>query len=185
MEDDMRKLVVLMLVLGLATVANAGLWISVNGTVDPPDSSITINPSDWIEIDVYSDGLTQSQQEFYLTIDGVGHVDITSAVNSVNPPGYPDTVIDIGVLFDPDPLDPGKYIFMDLAVLGGPPAPPVPLGTAVDHIFLHCDGGPGDVLITVFGSMDGELDTQIIHNTPEPMTIALLGLGGLFLRRKR
>jgi len=29
------------------------------------------------------------------------------------------------------------------------------------------------------------MDSQIIHQIPEPITLALLGLGGLFLRRRK
>jgi len=33
--------------------------------------------------------------------------------------------------------------------------------------------------------LEGDLGDLVIHQIPEPMTIALLGLGGLFLRRRR
>ena len=82
----------------------------------------------------------------------------------------------------------------------------------IDHIGIHCDGlGTATVALTVdddntsqWGttrvSPDSAIDPDaaaqeadlealggqlIIHQTPEPMTIALLGLGGLFLRRRK
>jgi hypothetical protein len=75
---------------------------------------------------------------------------------------------------------------------------------AIDHIGIHCTA-PGDVTITVAAAnvakpwgqvfmmtsegaatdheaLGGEL---IVHQIPEPMTVLLLGLGGLFLRRRK
>ena len=54
----MKKLVVMVLVLSMAVVANSTLLISVNGVVNPPDSEIIIMPSDRIILDVWSDGQT-------------------------------------------------------------------------------------------------------------------------------
>jgi hypothetical protein len=52
---------------------------------------------------------------------------------------------------------------------------------------LHCDFG-GDALVYLLNGDDNViLDSITIHQTgvPEPMTIALLGIGGLFLRRRK
>lgn len=77
----------------------------------------------------------------------------------------------------------------------------------MDELWFHCDA-EGDVIIelvafgdvTKFVDYDASgnagatelivpagtvLDTLIIHQIPEPMTFGLLGLGGLFLRRRR
>ena len=75
---------------------------------------------------------------------------------------------------------------------GAYPPPPL-LGKLVDSILLHCEG-IGEVTLTLASIYDpgtGEpvsitvMDTQVIHQIPEPMTFALLGLGGLFLRRRK
>jgi hypothetical protein len=52
------------------------------------------------------------------------------------------------------------------------------------RITLHCSG-LGDVVVTVWDTDGVEpLATAIIHQIPEPASLLLLGLGGLFLRRK-
>ena len=55
----MRKLLVLMLVLGMASLASATLQISIDGmpTPDPVDSEIWLTPSQTIILDIYTDAL--------------------------------------------------------------------------------------------------------------------------------
>jgi len=172
----MKKLLVLTMVLVICSMANAMLKISVDGVVDP-QQEIRIDASDYVTIDVYSDGiLTSPAQDFFLIAEGPGAWDVSKATNTVNPPGYPDSVMIADWTMEND-------VFLDLSILAIP-IPPLPAGTLIDLITLHCEG-PGDVLISLVGSTDGVLDTQIIHQIPEPMTIALLGLGGLFLRRRK
>lgn len=178
----MKKLLVLMMVLGIASAANAALLISVDGVVDPPDTEVTIMPSDTVVIDIWGDGQT-GMGDFFLGIGvgGPGTLDVTNAVIL-----YPGT--DVGIA-EGEPgyapyIGPGVDVPFYMVTLTDLAVPPTPLeGTLVDEILLHCDG-PEDVLI-VLTDIDGiVLDTQVIHQ-PEPMTIALLGLGGLFLRRRK
>jgi len=64
--------------------------------------------------------------------------------------------------------------------------PPSPAIAAGDHILIHVIGvGEGSTQLRLLGD-DGEtvLDECTINVVPEPMTIALLGLGGLLLRRR-
>jgi hypothetical protein len=58
-------------------------------------------------------------------------------------------------------------------------------GKLVDEIIFHCTGGGDTVLTLVTADLQVVEDIQIIHNIPEPMTIALLALGGLLLRRRK
>jgi len=174
----MKKLLVLTMVLVTCSMANAMLKISVDGVVDVPDTEILIDKSDTVVIDVMSDGQDLSGPAL-MYIHGPAVYDLSLATNTVNPPGYPDSVLEV---------EPGM-IFMDLAIVLVP-IPNLPQGKLVDLISLHCEG-PGDVLIelymdySVYGGELTLMDTQIIHQIPEPMTIALLGLGGLFLRRRK
>jgi hypothetical protein len=69
----------------------------------------------------------------------------------------------------------------------------------VDHVLLHCDDAPGDVVVWMSPDVagGGSIYTTgmpydgtwgagvVVHQVPEPMTIALLGLGGLALLRRR
>ena len=179
----MKKLIVLALVLSMATMANAGLKISVDGQIDPPDTQIVLAYSDTVVIDVWSDGQELADAPAFLYISGPGSLDISHAINFVNPPGY-SASIDLWTDF---PM-PGDQVWMDLAIpaIGAV----IPLGKAIDGIILHCEG-VGEVTLSLYmdrtpnvGGIFELMDTQVIHQIPEPMTMALLGLGGLFLRRR-
>jgi hypothetical protein len=177
----MKKLIVLVLVLSMATIANAGLKIGVGGQIDPQDTSITLRPSDEVVISVYSDGIGTLETEVYmLSVTGLGVIDVSNAINNVNSNANHDTVLAVG-----DPI-PGQLIFMDMITVSVPPTA-FPVGTMIDQLIFHCEGvnlqNP-DVLLTLTGDVTGVFDTQVIHQIPEPMTMALLGLGGLFLRRR-
>jgi len=76
------------------------------------------------------------------------------------------------------------YVMVDLADLNTTAEGKPLLGILVADIAFHCDG-PGVVILNLFNS-NGELrDTlTIVQEVPEPMTLGLLGLGGLFLRRR-
>lgn len=167
----MKKLLVLMMVLGIASAANASLLISVDGVVD---SDVEIAPSTYVTIDVFSDGQTIADTEVYMMIIGPATLDISAGTV------YGELGVPIEKLID---LGDGLY-YIDLVIPAAPVVPPIPEGVVVDLITFHCEG-PEDVTI-LLGSTPGgsEFDTQVIVQ-PEPMTIALLGLGGLFLRRRK
>jgi copper(I)-binding protein len=63
---------------------------------------------------------------------------------------------------------------------------PTVQGMLVRSVFFHCDG-PGDATIALVDD-DGQIvDSQVVHQIPEPATMMLLGLGGVLaaIRRKR
>jgi hypothetical protein len=75
-------------------------------------------------------------------------------------------------------------VFVNLADGSIPPA--ALNGVLVDLIDFHCTGQPGDVMLYLAeAAVFTVFDTQVIHQIPEPITFALLGLGGLFLRRRK
>ena len=72
----------------------------------------------------------------------------------------------------------------EFSVVSFPPSPAIEAG---DHILIHIVGvSEGSTRLTLYDS-DGvtALDQCTIAVIPEPTTIALLGLGGLLLRRRK
>jgi hypothetical protein len=181
----MKKLLVLMMVLGIAGAANAALLISVDGVVDPPESEIELIESDWVTLDIWGDGQTDPST-FFLGIDvqGPASLDLSQAEMLytgndalVDWLDYPEIADMLGLQ---NPL-----VLLSLNDLPPVGTPKEPLeGTLVDGIRLHCDG-IGEVTVLLYDGDGVLLDTQVIHQIPEPMTLGLLGLGGLFLRRRK
>lgn len=184
----MKKLLTLAVILGLASMASAGLLISVDGIVDPPDSSITIAPSDVVILDIYN---TAAGFEGYWvlycqtscgTISG-GYIAITDP-DVASMCFIDNDAVGNGYI----PLEPGANGVWGGAFGSISPAKAVPAGVIYDGIEFHCEA-PGDCVVILQQVTDmWELgviyDTQIIHQIPEPATIALLCLGGLLLRKK-
>jgi hypothetical protein len=186
----MKKFLVLMMVLGMATMANASLQISVGGDTDPVLSEYTLTgPSDELILDIWATntvvyGGGDDWAGFELICNPMQAV-ISGGVSLW--PGEPGVTIGNGINYAGlpafVPLEDG--VSGTIVIMGAGVGP----GKVFDGILLHCEGGMGDVVITLWGSTDyitgTLLDTVIIHQIPEPMTMALLGLGGLFLRRRK
>jgi len=152
--------------LTMATSAHAAMKLSVNDVVDPPDTEVYIYPSDHVIIDVHCWGELATIAGLIVT-EGPASVDASNAWIIENW-GISDDPVIVDVTDDP-------LI----------PLPIMPDGKIIDLIDLHCMG-EGDVTINLLHAGTGELfDSQVIHQIPEPMTIALLGLGGLLVRCRR
>lgn len=191
----MKKIITLLLMFVMCGSAFATLAIQ---PVVGGQTEITVNPSDifyvdlvWLN-DVYGPPGELSAADMQIVIDGPASI-VDIAELTLNA----DYVGSAGEL---------NYAGLDgLFSVTSWNAGAAPGEIIIDHIGIHCDG-PGDVRITVTigNSVQGislvdwndpldtdnggpglDVATLLVHQTPEPMTIALLGLGGLFLRRKK
>jgi hypothetical protein len=177
----MKKLLAVILVLGMASIANADLVLSVNGEVAPDE--ITIATSDIITLDLM---VTEG------TITG-GQVEIVLS----NPQGE---LLQDAVWFP----DNASFMFAwyvmaqdssHIEITGGNFGPVAAPLVIMDGLLFHCVEETEviiDLHVTGDTTIDGEsvpistiLDTITVTQIPEPMTVALLGLGGLFLLRRR
>jgi len=193
----MKKLLTLLIIFGLASIANAGLVFTVNGAPQPDE--ITIGPSDIIELDLeldtgtitsYTVGYYLSNAKAELITDGASgsYPDITEPMTDIEFPAAFDFAGEIsagGTRSQYVQFGAGQFMSNPLE------APQV----LMKELYVHCLE-PGDVVLNIYVEgttiIDGVtltsgelLHTLTIHQIPEPMTIALLGLGGLFLRRRK
>jgi hypothetical protein len=184
----MKKLMVFLILLTvLCSSASALLQISVGGEKNPVDSEIVLAPSDHIMLDIWNDEtLTASNTPITLAL-------IVDATAGNMDGGVPQTIGDSVIFsFDtdvvPQPIGAGKTgmwggvtVFTTNIAAGS---------TLIDLIDFHCVG-PLEALIqliqldNVTGIPTGVIYDEVSIHQPEPMTIALLGLGGLFLRRRK
>jgi hypothetical protein len=186
----MKNVLIVFTVLAMASVANATLSISFNGATDLPDSQIFLKPSETAVIGVYAVA-EKAVWTNIIVLEGLGSADLTGM--SIIALGVDEDYI-VDWTNDPDAIgfvkglgyNPfGIVVSALIHVAGEPMAIPenVPM---IDGIKLHCEGYPGDVIVSLLDGADGALlDRMVIHQIPEPITFALLGLGGLFLRRRK
>ena len=225
----MKKLAVLIMVLGMASLANAAvLELSVDG-----NTSLTeywMAPSDTFVLDVFASSgyiggdfiITLSNDQGAMSYDDQTDGPIWYATTYINPIDigggeYFDQVVDFDFAFgitggEATPDIPTTST--QIGIGGGNFGTPIPFAeghyegqVVVDGIVFHCEEAT-DVTITITAAGDpqaGEgittdldfdgtnetilggtvIDTILIHQTPEPATMALLGLGGLLLRKRK
>jgi len=181
----MRKLLVLMLVFGLASMANAALRISVNDNKNPTDSDYTLRSSETITLDIWTDATIPILSVTYWVLV----VDTTMGRISDGVCKYPDDAVIwpdaalAGIRGLPSYSD-GVWGLIAVFSPAGIPANAV----IYDEIIFQCKG-VGDAVVELYTTdlvgTNTVVDSVVIHQIPEPMTIALLGFGGLLLRRRR
>lgn len=188
----MKKLLVLALVLGIAGFASAGLKISVNGNQNYADD-LTLRPSETAVLDIFTDAAIVPTGDyvlpFYALVVHMGQGQITAdPVASKVLQGYDAVFIDNGAAaVAAMPVPEGmEGAYGGLTIWSTDPAL-VAGQTIFDGIIFHC-AGPIDAVIQLWRIDDtwglGELMDEVVIHQPEPMTMLLLGLGGLFLREK-
>jgi hypothetical protein len=185
----MKKLLVVGLVMLMASMANAVIIeLSVDGQLTPGQAVVELEPSDTFVIDIYdSQGYTQLGQDGYVI--AMSDMAVSSISGGIILPDHLDSVIlggnqelaDLGFVGKT-----GVLAFLGSSAGSGTPtwAP----GKVVDEILFHCDVYPGDTVIELLWTADFTewtvVDSIMVHQIPEPMTMSLLGLGALLIRRK-
>jgi len=201
----MKKLLILMLVLGLASAASAvpmelrvahgeaiGMPPDQVEYYDPVETELILFPSDYLWVGVYNpvDGVPGEMQKplaLYLLLVTCPDIKWTGnwaeyvppLVEGTPPNEYYGDAIDV--------MGDGSIIADTWSMNLHDGAPDTfNLTGVLDAKELHCEEPSMDNVVHLFDGATGEIiDTIIIHQIPEPATMALLGLGSLFLLRRR
>jgi hypothetical protein len=188
----MKKLLVLIMVLGMVTMAQAGLVFQAAVT--------DVNPSDNILITLSSG--TEMVQGF--AIDAIISSNGGLAAGPLAMPAAFE-VQSVGNIING--MNAGQYVLVDIIGASDTAPIPAPGVSGVIYSFMyHVPDLPASSIITIGTFWDdltylapeytvamgggtfvgNEYFTPLVlHVIPEPMTIGLLGLGGLFLRRRK
>ena len=183
----MRKLLVLTMVLCLASMASATLQVSVGVDQDPVDSEYQVDPGNTLDLGIWTDAAVAAFENVTWALvvddteatvaDGAGLVTGFNVMGAFQDQTWAPAGLN-GVF--------GGYLG---PMVGGPVA-----GDDVYDSFTFTAGLTADATVELWSlvdvgggdwALDAMLDSATIHQVPEPMTMALLGLGGLFLRRRK
>ena len=161
----MRKLVVLMLVLGVASIATAGLSFTTDAVTIGVGETVTVG----IESDV--DAFAWTGYVGYTP----GNAVLTGMVATAA--AGPDATIT---------ADPYGYAgYYKIEALDFAPPSDILAGVQFNADVTGVAEGTYTVYLMSPWAATGIQDTLAVTIIPEPITIGLLGLGGLFLRRRK
>jgi len=189
----MKKMLIAFLMLALVSGASAAMIkpviSSLNGIPITPVSEITIMQSDTINFDIVLDPTGLPTGRKLMAMDALLSV-VANGPGTLNLDSPTWAYTEANLI---TPIVVGKqYEVVSMAFSG------MAAGIVVDHLLMHCDGfgtvvislGPsygqgGSFLDDGMTEYPGSWGSVTIHQIPEPITIALLGLGGLFIRRRK
>jgi hypothetical protein len=172
----MKKLLVLMLVLGMATAANATVQLYIDGS--PIGSSLDVVTGTTLTIQVYSDEV--ANWGGYLMLDDPGSDGALS-----NPQTYA-AAGNMGSMTPYSYAGWGYGYTVTTSDSGG--ATQAGVQHSADWDTTSLDVGDSATVSLYDGRVSSYTPVDTLALTviiPEPMTIGLLGLGGLFLVRRR
>jgi len=186
-----KKLLFILVILTINAATNAALKIMVNGVVDPPDTQICSMPGDYLVIGLWSDGgwpqpnftamlfaagdgtISGGKMYYAGSLDGIYDItgpDLQNTISILESQGYHDITSVIAAEF----------------VDAAPQPLPLQAGQVVDWVYFQCtDLWPATIWL--LNSTTFEVyDSQLVHQSaiPEPVTVILFCLGGLFLRSR-
>ena len=194
----MRKLLMLMLVLGVASGAYAGFSISVHTTTGGTYDGSPLASSDELWLDIDATSVTPGEYTGWaLVVDDTQGLIRGGAVSATGTPTGDLNFVDVYYA----PATGYNYIDNYWVAAGAFGANmdgtsggvfdidgDTLSGVQIDQILFHCEDAV-DATVELWLSADGVsfslADTVVISQIPEPFTMALLGLGGLFLRRRK
>jgi hypothetical protein len=181
-----EKLLILMLVLGLASTANAYIELSVNGDTTVEEVDLYIGESLVI-------GVHGSAAESYSTIiiiegdpGGGGEWGDSGAAapGYYYEAGYPVVLPAAGDMAGAGRYEDAGWGF-GYWLIAEQSVGSVPAGLHFELLY-RCRGPENEyVTISLWRDFGLAEDTIVIHQIPEPATICLLALGGLLLLRRR
>ena len=188
----MKKLLVVLAVLAMATVANAGLTFTVGGVEAPAGATIANGATEVIGVNAAGEDADLSMM---IIFEGAGAAVDASAATIIDMgfTGGADSNFIMDVSAEPDYVDwakgfgydPFAVLYWEIINVAVPPAA-IPDGGIVGAINLSSSADEGTITVSLFdAASEAEVASQAIEQIPEPMTLALLGLGGLFLRRRK
>jgi len=177
----MKKLLVLVLVLGMASSASATLTLvsSAGDKLDPKGVAFPMTTM----IGIYNDSATPGQG--LMTIPAIpkgAPAGWTGTANIYKPPSLGGENTYLGPDFDSETS--AGVIDAWLSNLSVASVDPYGIGVLGDYE-LKCTAF-GDVVVTLYADdITTPISSITIQQVPEPVSMVLLGLGGLLLRRRR
>jgi hypothetical protein len=185
-EKPMKKVVALLAVLGMSSIASAGFVLNIDVNDQPWDGS-DVKPSDVIKLTLYEDS-----QNLLGLLETNTHVSDGEVQDSMFETGQSNPQWFIAGGETRGGTARGFDIFFNAATfLGVNPGNRwmvwfhVPELPASSEIIIDANGGYWNSENPAGHGPDDGLPYAVLHVIPEPMTLSLLGLGGLGLLRRR